>query len=115
MVTRAAVEPVLGTHLMHPTAATYLAGHDPRDPRASPIFGDLRGLPPLLMQVGDAEILLDDTRGFAAKARAAGVDVRCEVWPEMFHVFQGFSAILPEGQEAIASIGAYLRDHAGLT
>jgi monoterpene epsilon-lactone hydrolase len=111
LVTRAGAEPVLAPHLMLPTAATYLAGHDARDPRASPLYGDLAGLPPLLMQVGDAEILLDDTRRFAAKARTSGVDVRCEVWPEMFHVFQGFSGILPEGQEAIASLGAYLREH----
>lgn len=111
LVTRAGAEPVLAPHLMHPTADMYLAGHDARDPRASPLYGDLAGLPPLLMQVGDAEVLLDDTRRFAAKARTSGVDVRCEVWPEMFHVFQGFSAILPEGQEAIASLGAYLREH----
>jgi monoterpene epsilon-lactone hydrolase len=111
LVTRAATEPFLAPHLMHPTAAAYLAGHDPRDPQASPLYADLSGLPPLLMQAGDAEILLDDTRRFAAKARAAGVDVRCEIWPEMFHVFQAFSTILPEGQEAIVSLGAYLREH----
>ena len=64
------------------------------------------------MQVGDGEDSLDDTRRFAAKAEAAGVDVTCEVWPEMFHVFQAFSAILPEGQEAIARLGAYLKEHA---
>ncbi len=97
---------------MQPTAAAYLNGWDPRDPRVSPLYGDLRGLPPLLMQAGDSEILLDDTRRFAARAQAAGVDVTCEIWPEMFHVFQAFSTILPEGQQAIEHLGAYLRHHA---
>ncbi len=109
----AASEPFLAPHLMHPTADAYLQGWDPYDPRASPLYGDLTGLPPLLMQVGDSEVLLDDTRRFAAKALAAGVDVTCEIWPEMFHVFQAFSTILPEGQEAIAHLGAYLRQRAG--
>ncbi len=114
LYTRAATEPFLAPHLMHPTADAYLRGSDPRDPRASPLYGDLTGLPPLLMQAGDSEILLDDTRRFAAKAQAAGVDVTCEIWPEMFHVFQAFSTILPEGQEAIAHLGAYLRERAAL-
>ncbi len=113
LYTRAATEPFLAPHLMHPTAAAYLGGTDPRDPRASPLYGDPTGLPPILMQAGDSEILLDDTRRFAAKAQAAGVDVTCEIWPEMFHVFQAFSAILPEGQQAIEHLGAYLRAHAG--
>jgi epsilon-lactone hydrolase len=112
LLSRAPTEPFLAPHLMQPTAAAYLNGWDPRDPRVSPLYGDLRGLPPLLMQAGDSEILLDDTRRFAAKAQAAGVDVTCEIWPEMFHVFQAFSTILPEGQQAIEHLGAYLRQHA---
>jgi acetyl esterase/lipase len=109
ILSRAAMEPVLAPHLMRPTVDAYLRGSDPCDPRASPLYGNLRGLPPLFMQVGDSEILLDDTRRFAAKAKAAGVDVTCEIWPEMFHVFQAFSTILPEGQEAIEHLGSYLR------
>ena len=109
--TRRAVERYLAPHLMIPTADAYLAGWDARDPRASPLYGDLRGLPPLYMQVGDAEILLDDTLRFAARARQAGVDVHCEVWPEMVHVFQAFAAMLPEGQDAIAKLGSFLRAH----
>jgi acetyl esterase/lipase len=108
---RAPDEPFLAPHLMWPTADAYLQGHDPYDPRASPLYADLRGLPPIFMQAGDAEILLDDTRRFAAKARAAGVDVTVDIWPEMFHLFQAFSTILPEGQEAIERLGAYLREH----
>jgi acetyl esterase/lipase len=110
-VTRRSAERYLAPHLMIPTADAYLAGWDPHDPRASPLYADLRGLPPLYMQVGDAEILLDDTLRFAAQARAAGVDVRCEVWPEMVHVFQAFAAILPEAQDAIAKIGEFVRLH----
>ena len=112
ILSRAAKEPVLAPHLMRPTVDAYLRGSDPRDPRASPLYGDPTGMPPLLMQVGDSEILLDDTRRFAAKANAAGVDVTCEIWPEMFHVFQAFSTILPEGQEAIGHLGAYLQQRA---
>ncbi|MGH7269657.1 MAG: alpha/beta hydrolase, partial [Polyangiaceae bacterium] len=94
-VTRRAAERYLAPHLMGPTADAYLSGWDPRDSRASPLYADLSGLPPLLMQVGDSEILLDDTRRFAAKAAGAGVEVTCEVCPEMVHVFQAFAAILP--------------------
>jgi monoterpene epsilon-lactone hydrolase len=113
VMTRRAAEPFLAPHLLTATANAYLAGRDAYDPRASPLYGDLAGFPPLLMQCGDSEILLDDTRRFAAKAKAAGVDVTCEIWPEMFHVFQAFSAILPEAQQAIESIGAYLRERPG--
>ncbi len=109
--TRRAAERYLAPHLMIPTADAYLAGWDPRDPRASPLYGNLSGLPPLLMQVGDAEILLDDTLRFAASAQQAGVEVTCEVWPEMVHVFQAFAAILPEAQQAIAGVGEFLRAH----
>ncbi|HVA79841.1 MAG TPA: alpha/beta hydrolase fold domain-containing protein, partial [Candidatus Binataceae bacterium] len=67
-----------------------------------------RGLPPMLIQVGDAEILRDDATRVAARAKAAGVNVELEVWPEMVHVWQVFAKILPEGQQAIDKIGAYV-------
>jgi acetyl esterase/lipase len=109
-VTRRDADPFIVPHLAREAGRAYLAGHDPRDPRASPLYGDLSGLPPLLMQVGDSEILLDDTLRFAQKARAAGVDVTCDVWPEMIHVWHAFP--LPEGQQAIARIGEFLRSRA---
>jgi acetyl esterase/lipase len=84
---------------------------DPRDPRVSPLFAELHGLPPLLMQVGEREIVLSDSQDFAAKARAAGVDVTLEVWPGMVHVFQQFPRELPAAQQARHSIGAFLRRH----
>ena len=93
------------------TAALYLGGADPRDPLASPLYADLAGLPPLLLLVGDPEVLLDDTRRFTVRARAAGVDVTETVWPEMFHVWHHQWATLPEAREAVEQIGAFCRAH----
>jgi len=90
-------------------ADAYLAGRDPKTPNASPLFADLRGLPPLLIHVGTAETLLDDSTRFAERARAAGVDVELEVWDDMIHVWHAFAFLLPEGQQAVERIGQYLR------
>lgn len=92
--------------------ALYYPGHMPREPLISPLFGDLSELPPLLIQVGDAETLLDDSVMFAAKAKDAGVDVLLEVWDDMPHVWQFFAPVLPESNAAIESIGRFLRNHA---
>ena len=92
-------------------AAQYLGGADAEDPLASPLYADYAGLPPLLLQVGDAEVLLSDTTRVAEKARAAGVDVVEEVWDEMFHVWHQFAPMLPEGQEAINRIGEFINQH----
>ena len=86
----------------------YLRGTDIRSPLASPSFADLRGLPPLLVQVGSHEVLLSDCEGFAEKARAAGVEVQLEVWPQMQHEWQFAARFLPEGRSAISSAGAFL-------
>lgn len=84
--------------------ASYYAGaHDRMMPLISPTYADLSGLPPVLIQVGTDEILLDDARRCAARAREAGVDVTLEVWDEMFHVFQ-LIPFLPETKEALQSI-----------
>ena len=112
---RAEADPRLSLEMLESMAANYLGDTDPKTPLASPLYADATGLPPLLMQVGDAEIVLDDTTRFAAKARAAGVDVTEEVWPEMFHVWQHQWAALPEGQEAVDRIGAYLKEHVPAT
>lgn len=85
----------------------YLKGADPRAPLASPIYADLRGLPPLFLQVGAHELLLSDVERFAEKAKAAGVEVTLEVWPEMQHDWQMAAAILPEGRQAIAHAGEF--------
>jgi monoterpene epsilon-lactone hydrolase len=86
----------------------YLRDMDPRSPAASPSFADLRGLPPILIQVGSYEALLSDSQRFAEKARAAGVEVTLEVWPGMQHEWQFAAKFLPEGRHAIARIGAFL-------
>jgi monoterpene epsilon-lactone hydrolase len=93
-------------------AAAYLGDADPRTPLASPLFADLRGLPPLLLQVGDAEIVLDDTRAFTRRAREAGVDVSEEIWPDAFHVWHHQWATVPESMEAVRRIGDFCKRHA---
>ena len=108
MRTRAAVDPNLNHALLERMAREYLSQSDAREPLASPLFADLAGLPPLLIQVGDAEILLDDSMRLADRARAAGVDVTLEVYPDEVHVFQAWAPILPEGQEAIKAIADHL-------
>jgi len=87
----------------------YLCGTDPRTPMASPFHADLKGLPPLLIQVGSAEMLLSDSTRFAEKARAAGVEVTLEVWERMQHEWQFIPSMLPEGKRAIAGIGRYIQ------
>jgi len=91
----------------------YLGGADPHTPLAAPLYADLTGLPPLLIQTGGAEMLLDDSTRLAEKAKAAGVDVTLEVWDDMIHVWQAFAAMLPEGQQAIDRIGQFIREHIG--
>ena len=90
-------------------AAHYLGGASPRTPTASPLHADLSDLPPLLIQVGTAETLLDDSTRLAERARAAGVDVTLEPWDEMIHVWQIFAGMLPEADQAIAGIGEFVR------
>jgi monoterpene epsilon-lactone hydrolase len=107
--TRADADPVLTQRGLAEMAAHYLPGRDPRTPLASPIYADLHGLPPLLIDVGDDEILLDDAVGVAERARAMGVDVTLNVWPGMFHVFHGAASILPEARQALDGIGEFIR------
>jgi acetyl esterase/lipase len=108
--TRAEADPIHQRPMIVALAAQYLGGDgDPLNPLASPLHGELAGLPPLLLQVGDRETGLDDSTLFANKAREAGVAVELQVWPQMIHVFQQFAEELPEAREAIASIGVFLR------
>ncbi|MFN8310031.1 MAG: alpha/beta hydrolase [Chitinophagales bacterium] len=94
-------------------ARNYAGKENLENPYASPFFGNPEGLCPLYIQVGDTELLLDDSRRFAEKAHHAGVEVQLEVWPHMFHAWQGFWMILPEGRHANSKLGAYLREHVG--
>jgi len=113
MTTKAEVDPMITQKDAIEGAQAYLNGADPRTPLASPIHADLSGLPPLLIQVGTAEVLLDDSTRLAERARSAGVDVTLEPWDDMIHVFQFFAAMLPEGQQAIDRIGQFVRQHTG--
>jgi acetyl esterase/lipase len=101
--------------LLKGMADLFLAGGDNRDPLAAPLHGDYRGVCPLYIQVGGDETLLDDARRVAERARAAGVDVQIEVFPEMQHVFQMAAGNMPEADDAVAKIGAYLRSRLGLS
>jgi acetyl esterase/lipase len=89
----------------------YLAGADARTPLASPVYGDLTGLPPLLIHVAGAELLLDDARRLADRAKEDGVDVTIEVTPEMFHVWHIFAGYVPESDVAVAKVGDFLRSY----
>ncbi|WP_030899460.1 alpha/beta hydrolase [Streptomyces sp. NRRL F-5126] len=109
--TRAALDPALTRRALATRAGDYLAGADPRSPLASPLFADLRGLPPLLVQAGSYEVLLDDAVRLAAKAAGDDVEVTLHTFPGAPHVFQGFAAVLDEGAGALDEVGAFLRAH----
>jgi epsilon-lactone hydrolase len=111
-VSRAEVDPIHQRPMILALAKNYLGGQgDPCDPLVSPLYADLTDLPPLLIQVGDRETVLDDSVMLADKARAAGVEVDLQVWDGMIHVFQMFGAELPEARQAIAAIARFLDRH----
>ena len=91
-------------------AEWYLGGADPCHPHAAPIHGDLAGLPPLLIQVGAAETLLDDSLALARKAGAADVVVDLQIWPEMIHIWHLYFTVLSAGRRAIEIGGAFVRN-----
>jgi acetyl esterase/lipase len=114
MKTRAGADIMVVPSQVREAADLYRGNTDAKSPLASPVFADPKGLPPLLMQVGDAEVFLSDTTRFAERARAAGVEVTLEIWPEMFHAFQLCSPVLPEGREALERAGRFLREKESL-
>jgi acetyl esterase/lipase len=110
MDSKAKVDPMVQRAPLQRLAAAYLGSAPPRSPLASPLFAELDGLPPLLVQVGDAETLLDDSTRFVERARAAGVEATLEVWNDMVHVWHAFAFILPEARQAIDRIGQFLKE-----
>ncbi|MGH6870234.1 MAG: alpha/beta hydrolase [Rhizomicrobium sp.] len=104
-------DPMVGKEGLDEMAAAYLAGADPKTPLASPLFADLKGLPPLLIQVGTEEALYDDAMALTRRADSAGVDVSSESWGGMVHVWHIFHPILGEGRDAIARIGSFVKTH----
>lgn len=108
---KAAIDPALTPEGLARRAADYLGDSDPAAQLVSPIFADLTGLPPLLIQAGSHEILLDDATRLAARAAAADVAVTLEVTPGVPHVFQGFAAMLDDGDAALTTASRFLRAH----
>ena len=106
-----AVDPILSPEGLRLRVPDYVAGAMAEDPRISPIFGDLAGLPPLLIQVRSHEILLSDALRLAVRAARDDVAVTLEVTPGVPHVFQGFAAMLDEGDAALARASAFLDEH----
>jgi monoterpene epsilon-lactone hydrolase len=112
--TRARLDPHFGQNSgLENIIRNFIGERDPRSPLISPLYADLRGLPPLLQHVGDHEVLLDDSVRFGERAKAAGVEVETVVWPGMFHGFQTLDPLLPEAREANAQIGAFIRSRLG--
>jgi epsilon-lactone hydrolase len=106
---KADVDPLIQKPYLGELASAYLAGADPAGPLVSPLHADLAGLPPLLVQVGSAETLLDDALRIARRAGAADVPVNLEVWPHMIHAWHLWAAELDDGRRAIGSAGAFIR------
>jgi acetyl esterase/lipase len=111
MVGKADVDPALTPEGMRTRARDYLGETDPASALASPIFADLTGLAPLLIQAGSHEILLDDAVRLAARAAEHDVAVELQVWPQVTHVFQGFAALLDEADAALQAAAAFTRAH----
>jgi monoterpene epsilon-lactone hydrolase len=109
-VDRAAADPTVQKATIGYMAGEYLGGADPRSPFAAPIYGDLRGLPPMLIQVGASETLMDDSLLLARTAGAADVVVDLQIWPEMIHVWHLYHPMLKAGRRAIESGGSFVRD-----
>ncbi|WP_219459865.1 alpha/beta hydrolase fold domain-containing protein [Nonomuraea rhizosphaerae] len=102
-------QPAIDPRQLHRFAAAYLAGHDPGDPRVSPLTADLSGLPPMLIQAGTGDPLAGDARRLTERARSYGVDARLELYPVSAHVFHYFWSFLPEAADALERAGAFTR------
>jgi acetyl esterase/lipase len=112
LASKEAVDPLIHKEYLNELADAYLpAGIDRKDARVSPLYANLRSFPPILIQVGSAETLLDDATRFAAVAGAVDVPVTLEVWPHMIHAWPLWNAHLEPGRRALASAGAFIREH----
>lgn len=104
-------DPIIHPLVYHALRAIYLDNDDIENPLVSPLFGDYHDAPPILVQVGDAEVLLDDSLRLVERARAQGSEATVQVWKNMPHVFQGFAPDLPEANDAIESIARFINHY----
>jgi monoterpene epsilon-lactone hydrolase len=112
LATKAAVDPLIQKDYLNELADAYLpAGMDRKDPRVSPLYGNFDKFPPMLIQVGSDETLLDDAMRVAARAGATDVAVTLEIWPHMIHAWPLWNAQLEDGRRALAKAGAFIRAH----
>jgi acetyl esterase/lipase len=111
MITKAEVDPFISPIACEFFSQLYARDRDLTNPLISPLYGDLQGLPPLFIQVGTAEVLLDDSIRLAKRAKAIGVEVELDVWEDMIHDFAMFAAVVPESQQGIDNIGKFLLKH----
>jgi len=110
--TKDAIDPLIHKQYLNELADAYLpAGIDRKDPRVSPLYADLKGFPPTIIQVGSAETLLDDATRFAAVAGTADVRVTLEIWPHMIHAWPLWNAHLEPGRRTLASAGAFIGEN----
>jgi len=113
LATRASVDPMLKRDDLAFMFDNYLGSTDPKTPTASPLYGDLTGLPPILIQAGSDEVLLDDSRRFAERAKEMGVTIELDIWEGMTHVWQMGVGFVPEAQKAVKAIGEFLKSKWG--
>lgn len=110
--TLAALDPIVSREMGVGMGQAYIGAREPSDPLASPVHAALAGLPPLLIQVGSREVVLDDARVIERHAREAGVHAQLDVWPGMVHVWHLFASALEEGRRAIEDVGSFIRQWA---
>lgn len=114
MQTKEGIDPFFTRESLMRTSVLYVGGQDPQQPLLSPaVCADLTGLPPLLLQVGTNEVLLDDSTRLAERAREAGVDVILDVTADVPHVFQAFTGMLDEADQALDRAALFVRQHLG--
>jgi epsilon-lactone hydrolase len=112
LLSKAAADPLIHKEYLNELADAYLsADMDRKDPRVSPLYADFGNFPPMLIQIGSNETLLDDATRLAARAGAADVAVTLEIWPNMIHAWPLWNAHLEDGRRALASAGAFIRTH----
>ncbi len=101
-------DPFLSKSGLLQDASLYLAGADPKNPLASPVYADLTGLPPMLIQVGSEEVLIDEINTFVDAGKLAGCHITLQVWPDMIHVFHAFRALLPDAVAATSQLAEFI-------